>query len=91
MGAQGGQGGSADGQAVLGYILTSGPEKCATWRRRIAGMSGLPRLAVPQGALGYALSLARDASDAGAARRGGAVTCAAPPMPVCRRHCICWR
>ncbi len=55
--------GSADGQAVLGYILTSGPEhlrnldEAHQWYERSA-VAGCP-----QGALGYALSLARTAKD----------------------------
>src|SRR5262249_39802747 len=58
-------GGSADGQAVLGYILTSGPEhlrnldEAHLWYERAAAAG------CPQGALGYALSLARTATDAG--------------------------
>ena len=56
-------GGSADGQAVLGYILTSGPEpmrdldEAHRWYERSAAAG------CPQGALGFALSLARDATD----------------------------
>jgi uncharacterized protein len=55
------EGGSADGQAVLGYILTSGPERLRDvdeadqWYERSAAAG------CPQGALGYALSLARKA------------------------------
>ena len=55
--------GSADGQAVLGYILTSGPEhlrnldEAHQWYERSAAAGS------PQGALGYALSLARTATD----------------------------
>jgi TPR repeat protein len=55
--------GSADGQAVLGYILTSGPEhlrnlnEARQWYERSAAAG------CPQGALGYALSLAPAAVD----------------------------
>ena len=55
------EGGSADGQAVLGYILTSGPEtmrdpdEAHRWYERSAAAG------CPQGALGFALSLARTA------------------------------
>src|SRR5215472_13501633 len=57
------EGGSADGQAVLGYILTSGPEhlrnldEAHLWYQRSAAAN------CPQGALGYALSLARGANE----------------------------
>ena len=57
------EGGSADGQAVLGYILTSGPEhlrdldEAHRWYERSAAAGNAP------GALGYALSLARDARE----------------------------
>src|SRR5579871_901896 len=64
--------GSADGQAVLGYILTSGPEhlrdldEAHQWYERSAAGG------CPQGALGYALSLARTATDqAGQAQVAG--------------------
>ena len=56
------EGGSADGQAVLGYILTSGPEHLRSldeahrWYERSAATGS------PQGALGFALSLARTAT-----------------------------
>ena len=55
--------GSADGQAVLAYILTSGPEsmrdleEAHRWYERSAAAG------CPQGSLGYALSLARTAND----------------------------
>ncbi|MEO8715322.1 MAG: tetratricopeptide repeat protein, partial [Acetobacteraceae bacterium] len=51
------EGGSADGQALLGYILTSGPETlrdteaAREWYRKSA------EAGCPQGALGYALAL----------------------------------
>ncbi|HEY6432737.1 MAG TPA: tetratricopeptide repeat protein, partial [Acetobacteraceae bacterium] len=57
------EGGSADGQAVLGYILTSGPEAmrdleaAEKWYRRSA------EAGCPQGALGYALARSREATD----------------------------
>jgi TPR repeat protein len=57
------EGGSADGQAVLGYILTSGPDhlrnldEAHRWYERSAAAGNAP------GALGYALSLARDARE----------------------------
>ena len=57
------QAGSADGQAVLAYILTAGPEpmrdlaQAHDWYKRSADAG------CPQGALGFALSLARDAPD----------------------------
>ena len=57
------EGGSAEGQAVLGFILTSGPENFRNteegdlWYKKSA-LGGCP-----QGQLGYALVLARDTSD----------------------------
>ena len=57
------EGGSAEGQAILGYILTSGPEtlrdipEADRWYERSAAAL------CPQGQLGYALVLARDAKD----------------------------
>jgi TPR repeat protein len=56
-------GGSAEGQALLAYILTSGPEpmrdveEAHRWYERSAAAG------CPQGHLGYALSLARRATD----------------------------
>jgi hypothetical protein len=53
-------GGSADGQALLAFILTSGPEdrrnpdEALEWYRKSAAAG------CPQGHLGYALSMARD-------------------------------
>jgi len=61
--------GSADGQALLGYILTSGPEtirdldEAHRWYERSANAG------CAQGHLGYALSLARQARDAKAWRK----------------------
>jgi len=40
--------GSADGQAVLAYILSSGPESMRTSRRRTDGTSGQQTQAVPK-------------------------------------------
>ncbi len=74
------EGGSADGQAVLGYILTSGPEtmrdldEAHRWYERSAAAG------CPQGALGFALSLARTRDHAGAAGPGGG-------EPAPRRGC----
>jgi TPR repeat protein len=57
------EGGSAEGQAVLGYLLTAGPEDMRNpeegdaWYKKSA-MGGCP-----QGQLGYALILARDTSN----------------------------
>src|SRR5205085_5310114 len=52
---------SADGQAVLAFILTSGPkrklEEAHAWYQRAA------EAGCPQGALGYAQSLARSVKD----------------------------
>src|SRR3954453_3744911 len=59
------EGGSADGQAVLGYILTSSPERLRNkaegdeWYKKAAAAGS------PQGQLGYALVLARDTSSPG--------------------------
>ena len=84
------EGGSADGQAVLGYILTSGPENVRDledahrWYERSATAGS------PQGALGFALSLARDAKTPSSTPRWRS-SCAKRLMPACRRHCICWQ
>jgi TPR repeat protein/Flp pilus assembly protein TadD len=57
------EGGSADGQAVLAYILTSGPEdmrdlaEAELWYERSAAAG------CPQGRLGHALALARKGGD----------------------------
>ncbi len=57
------EGGSAEGQAVLGFILTSGPENLRNpaegdrWYQKSAAGG------CPQGQLGYALILARDTSN----------------------------
>jgi len=61
--------GSADGQAVLAYLLTCGPksmrnlEDAHRWYQRAA------EAGCPQGALGYAQSLARSAKDEEAQRK----------------------
>ena len=55
------EGGSADGQAVLGYILTSGPEPMRDLDEAHRCYERSAAAGSPQGALGYALSLARTA------------------------------
>ena len=61
--------GSPNGQALLGYILTSGPQsirdldEAHQWYERSAAAG------CPQGHLGYALSLARRATDGNAFRQ----------------------
>ena len=56
--------GSSDAQALLGYVLTAGPETirdldlAQSWYQRAAAAGS------PQGALGYALALARVQGDA---------------------------
>jgi hypothetical protein len=63
------QGGSPTGQALLGYILTSGPktlrnlDEARLWYERSAAAG------CPHGHLGYALSLARINSDGGDTQR----------------------
>ena len=60
------EGGSADGQAVLGYILTSGPETHARpGRGASAGTSARRPPAVRKVPSAYALSLARDCQGRG--------------------------
>ena len=68
--------GSADGQAMLGYILTSGPERSAISTRRRAGTERSAEAGCPQGALGYALSLAQSSDGTSRTARGGACICA---------------
>ena len=83
------EGGSADGQAVLGYILTSGPEpmrdpdEAHRWYERSAAAG------CPQGALGYALSLARDGDRRRSSRRRWRRICAGRRTPDCRPRSIC--
>ena len=83
------EGGSADGQAVLGYILTSGPEtmrdldEAHRWYERSAAAG------CPQGALGYALVAGAHRDDAGAAGAGGGEPAPGRRRRVCRRRCIC--
>ena len=55
-------GGSADGQAVLGYILTSGPEPMRDLEEAHRWYERSATAGCPQGALGFALSLARSAT-----------------------------
>src|SRR5271163_153200 len=57
------EGGSADGQAVLGYILTSGPEALRDLDAARRWYKSSAEASCPQGALGYALALAREATD----------------------------
>src|SRR6185437_1100608 len=57
------EGGSAEGQAVLAFILTSGPE---SHRNPAEGDAWYKKSAAgncPQGQLGHAMALARDTSD----------------------------
>ena len=58
------EGGSADGQAVLGYILTSGPEALRDLDAARRWYKSSAEAGCPQGSLGYALALAREAADA---------------------------
>ena len=81
-------GGSADGQAVLGYILTSGPEtmrdpdEAHSWYQRSAAAG------CPQGALGLALSLSRTAKTPEQQARSWR-TCVGRRTPDCRPRSIC--
>ncbi len=54
--------GSADGQAVLGYILTSGPEDLRNLDEADQWYEKSAAAGCPPGALGYALALARKAT-----------------------------
>ncbi len=51
------EGGSADGQALLGYILTSGPESLRDLDEAREWYHKSAEAGCPQGALGYALAL----------------------------------
>ena len=55
--------GSADGQAVLAYILTSGPEEMRDLTEAHLWYEKSAEAGSPQGALGFALSLASSAQD----------------------------
>jgi uncharacterized protein len=61
--------GSADGQAVLAYILTSGPESMRNLEEAHAWYQRAAEAGCPQGALGYAQSLARSVKDEEGRRR----------------------
>src|ERR1700733_700912 len=58
--------GSADGQAVLGFILTSGPEALRNIQEGDRWFEKSAAGGCPQGQLGYALVLARDTNKPGA-------------------------
>jgi TPR repeat protein len=76
--------GSADGQALLAYILTSGPEAgrdlaaAKEWYRRAAEAGS------PQGRLGLALALLRGIPDAAAFREAAAHLAAAAAAGLAR-------
>ena len=53
--------GSADGQALLGYILTSGPEEMRKPDEAVGWYKKSAEAGCPQGHLGYALALAQNA------------------------------
>ena len=61
--------GSADGQAVLAYILTSGPESMRNLEEAHEWYQRAAEAGCPQGALGYAQSLARSVKDEEGRRR----------------------
>lgn len=61
--------GSSDGQAVLAYILTSGPESMRKLEEAHAWYQRAAEAGCPQGALGYAQSLARSVKDEGGRRK----------------------
>jgi hypothetical protein len=86
---QAAEAGSAEGQAMLAYILTYGPEHmrdveaAEQWYARFAAAG------CPQGNLGYALALARRATaEEGQARLPS--ICAVPPQLICQLRSICW-
>ncbi|HET8995171.1 MAG TPA: tetratricopeptide repeat protein, partial [Acetobacteraceae bacterium] len=56
------EGGSAEGQALLGYILTSGPESMRNLPEAFQWYERSARANCAQGHLGYALSLSNDAT-----------------------------
>ena len=57
------EGGSAEGQAVLGFILGSGPEAMRDLAASDAWYKRSAEAGCPQGQLGYSLVLARDAQE----------------------------
>ena len=80
---------SAEGQALLAYVLTNGPRSA---RNRDEAHQWYERSAAggcPQGHLGYALSLARRPKDADSLRQSRSIS-VGPPMRNCRRRFICW-
>ena len=68
------EGGSSEGQAVLAYILSAGPEELRNQEESDAWYQKSAAGGCPQGQLGYALALARDTSKPGA----GSGTSASP-------------
>ena len=57
------EGGSGDGQALLGFILTSGPENLRNLDEARRWYEQSARSGCPQGHLGYALAMARDGTN----------------------------
>ena len=83
--------GSAQGQALLAYVLTERAGGDARSRGGAsAGMSAPPPAGSPEGRLGYALSLAPRTQRCGRAGARSPIISAAPPGRCCRRRSICW-
>src|SRR4029077_16287569 len=57
------EGGSAEGQAALGYILTSGPETIRNESEAERWYARSAQAGCPQGCLGFGLALLRRAQD----------------------------
>ncbi len=70
-GKQAAAGGSAEAQAVLGYILTSGPDELRDVARAAQDYQHAAESGFAQGQLGWALALLRDDASQGGASQGG--------------------
>ena len=81
-------GGSADGQALLGYILTSGPENQRNLDEALHWYETISRRRLPAGALGYALSLARGGTTPNRRPKSPSI-CGGRPRPAWPRRCFC--
>ena len=83
------EGGSADGQAVLGYILTSGPEQLRDLDEAHRLVRALGRRRLPAGRTRLCAVAGTHRHQRGTARAGSRAICGAPPSRVCRPRSTC--
>ena len=86
---QAADGGSADGQAVLGYILTSGPETMRDLGRGASLVRAFGRGRLPAGRPRLCAVAGAQRRRPRSSRRRSRSTCAARRMPACRPRSIC--